>query len=127
RATTSMPRPSPTGANSPFLSEPISPPPPAGEGRVGGLRREPFDAPATRGLPRVADAVVQPVVAMHPELAPLGNDPIATPVRRQRHFLSRIRSLQRRDLRLERGAVEDDLTLRRGQGADLAGEWAPMK
>src|SRR5438105_15031475 len=122
-----MPRSSPTGTNSPFMSEPSLPLPPCGGGQGGGLRRQPLDAPATRGLPRVADAVVQPVVAMHPELDGLGNDPITTPVRRQRHFLSPIRPLQRRDLLLERGAVADDLALRRGQGADLAGEWAPMK
>src|ERR1700674_3756139 len=86
-ATTSTPRsssiaasrrphlPSPRGGRAEITGAPVSPP---------GLRllgSEPFDAPAALRLRRVADAVVQTVFAVLPELDRLRDDAIPAPVR----------------------------------------------
>ena len=63
-------------------------------------RREPLAAPAA-ALADVAHAVVEPVVAMRPELDRLRNEPVAAPERRKRDVAAREALLDLGDERVE--------------------------
>src|SRR4249920_1149092 len=72
-----------TGPNDTACTEP----PTVGRS-AGSLRPEPFDVPGV-ALAREAEPVVQTVFATLPELDRLGFEPVAAPVRRERHVVAR--------------------------------------
>ena len=80
-------------------------------GRLARLGREPLDRPAVRGA-RVAMAVMQPVVAVLPELPGVGLDAEAAPVVAHGQLALRVLAVELLDAALEPVAVRDDLALR---------------
>src|SRR5437016_997024 len=133
RATTSTLRSSPTG-----ISKRSHPALPRERGReeeessgattgASSLRSQAFDAPAAFWVSRVADAVVEAVVAMRPELDRLRTHPITAPVRRQRHRGAFVLRGQRGHRVLEHGAVSNHPALWRRPGAQLAGQRAVVE
>src|SRR5258708_38458432 len=73
-------------------------------------RREPLDRPA-RAVAPVAEAVVEPVIAVLPELVRLGSDDEAAPDLRTRHRSRRVSLLQLLDGLLELAPARYDLAL----------------
>src|SRR5438132_7992755 len=84
------------------------------------LRREPFDHPRTVALPRVPQAVVQPVLAPHPELDRVRHDAVAAPERRQRDVAAGVLALQPPVLLLQNETIGDDAALPRGPRREAA-------
>src|SRR5688572_22020564 len=83
------------------------------------LGSQPLDLPAPARAPPVEDAIVQPVLAVLPELDRVGREAVAAPVRRARHGLG-ILALERRETALERGAPGHLGALLGGPGRELA-------
>src|SRR5256884_9805943 len=128
RATTSTPRPSPIAA-----SKRPHPTLPRERGReerkssgattgASSLRSQALDAPAAFCVPRVADPVVEAVVAMYPELDRLRTHPIAAPVRRQGNRGALVLRGQRGHRILQNAAIWNYAALWRRPGAELAGQ-----
>src|SRR5262245_45046475 len=82
------------------------------------LRLEAFDRPRL-AVAAVADPVVEPVLAVLPELERVGHQPVAAPVRWARD-LARMRRVELGEAVLERLAGLDRLALRRHGRGDLA-------
>jgi len=78
-----------------------------------GSRSEPFDAPVCT-VEAIANPVVQTRPSSLPKLQSLGNDPVASPMRRPRQLGSCAQSFTRRgELSLEPSPIADHAALRR--------------
>src|SRR3984893_1288705 len=91
------------------------------------LRRQPLEAPATFGQPLVAEPVVQPVLAMHPEFDRLRNDAIPAPVVRQRYGRALVLRRQRGHRVLEHGTIANHGALGRRPSTQLTAERAAVE
>ena len=93
--------------------------PPARSSRARRLGREPLSPPdAVAEL--VAHAVVQPVVSVLPELVGVGLEAEATPVRRQRHLVTRKRASTSAYRRSSSSRLVSGRALRRGPRGEAA-------
>src|SRR5438132_13139949 len=85
---------------------------------------EPLDHPRAVALPRIAQAVVEPVLAPHPELDRVRHDAVAAPERWQRDLAAGVLALQAPVLRFQYRTIRDDAALSRGPRREATSVWA---